>query len=108
MTKAKIIVIGDAPLVMGFGLAGLENLIQAEESEFQKQLEKAMADPEYGIIIANERLIEKLDWKIKKKIDTVAYPVIIPIPDYNGTSQAGDEIRNLIKRALGFDLGAKK
>lgn len=107
MTKAKIIVIGDAPLVMGFGLAGLNNLVQAEESEFQSQLEKAMSDPTYGIIIANEKLIEKLDWKTKKKIDSVAYPVIIPMPDYSGSSQAGDEIRNLIKRALGFDLGKK-
>src|SRR4029453_4379552 len=101
--KAKIIVIGDAPLVMGLQLAGLENAVQASEETIQSQMEKALLNPEYGIIITNEKLLNKIDWKLKKKLDSIAYPVVIPMPDYSGTSAEGDEIRNLIKRALGFD-----
>ncbi len=106
--KSKIVVIGDAPLVMGFQLAGLENTVQASESTIQAEIEKALENKEYGIIITNEKLLNGIDWRLKKKLDSIAYPVVIPMPDYSGKSAEGDEIRNLIKRALGFDLGAKK
>ena len=106
--KAKIVVIGDAPLVMGFRLAGIDNTVQVSEGTVQGEIEKALANPEIGIVITNETMLDKIDWRLKKKLDTIAYPVIIPMPDYSGKSTEGDEIRNLIKRALGFDLGAKK
>lgn len=106
--KAKIIVIGDAPLVMGFQLAGIEHAVTANESSFQNELEKALGEKDFGIIISNEYLLNGIDWRLKKRLDSIAYPVVIPMPDYTGKSAEGDEIRNLIKRALGFDLGAKK
>lgn len=106
--KAKMIVIGDAPLVMGFKLAGIDNTVQVSEKSVQEELEKAIANKDIGIVVTNESMLSKIDWRLKKKLDNLAYPVIIPMPDYSGKSAEGDEIRNLIKRALGFDLGAKK
>ena len=94
--------------MMGFGLAGLERSVTVTEATYQAKLEKALANQEYGIIITNEYMLNKIDWKLKKKLDSIAYPVIVPMPDYSGKSAEGDEIRGLIKRALGFDLGAKK
>lgn len=108
LMKSKIIIIGDAPLVMGFKLAGIEDTVQAGEKTIQAELEKALANKDFGIIVTNEYMLGKIDWRLRKKLDTIAYPVIIPMPDYSGKSTEGDEIRNLIKRALGFDLGAKK
>jgi vacuolar-type H+-ATPase subunit F/Vma7 len=106
--KSKIIIIGDGPLVMGFRLAGIEDTVQVDEKTMQAELEKAMANPDYGVIVTNETMLNKIDWRLKKKLDSIAYPVVIPMPDYSGKSTEGDEIRGLIKRALGFDLGAKK
>ncbi len=106
--KSKILVLGDAPLVMGMRLAGLEDTVTADEKSYQPELEKALANTAYGVIITNELMLGKIDWRLKKKLDSIAYPVIVPIPDYSGKSAEGDEIRSLIKRALGFDLGAKK
>lgn len=106
--KAKILVLGDTPLVMGYRLAGIENTIAATEQTYQAELEKALANQEYGIIITNEYMLSRVDWRLKKRLDGIAYPVIVPVPDYSGKSAEGDEIRGLIKRALGFDLGAKK
>ncbi|MBS3068653.1 V-type ATP synthase subunit F [Candidatus Micrarchaeota archaeon] len=108
MVKSKIVVIGDAPLVTGFQLAGLENTVLTEKQEFEKTLEEYMGKSEFGIIVVNENMLNEIDWRLRKKIDSVAYPVVVPIPDISGQAVAGDEIRNLIKRALGFDLGAKK
>jgi vacuolar-type H+-ATPase subunit F/Vma7 len=106
--KSKIIVIGDAPLVMGFQLAGIEETVTATDKTIQAELEKALADKQYGIIVTNEKMLARIDWRLKKKLDSIAYPVVIPMPDYSGKSEEGDQIRSLIKRALGFDLGAKK
>ncbi|MBU0532141.1 hypothetical protein KKB44_01475 [Candidatus Micrarchaeota archaeon] len=102
--KAKIIVLGDAPLVMGFRLAGLENYEMIEEQHYQQKLEEYLKKEEFGIIITNEKMLNSIDWKLKKKLGSIAYPVIIPLPDQSGKSVEGDEIKNLIKRALGFDL----
>ncbi len=106
--KSKILVLGDAPLVMGMRLAGIEDTVTTDESNYQAELEKALANEAYGVIITNEQMLGKIDWRLRKKLDSIAYPVIVPMPDYSGVSTEGDEIRNLIKRALGFDLGAKK
>lgn len=105
--KSRIVVLGDAPLVLGFTLTGLENTVTVTQENYQPELEKIMANPEYGVIITNEYLLGGIDWRLKKKLDSIAYPVIVPIPDYSGKSAEGDEIRNLIKRALGFDLAKK-
>ncbi|MFA6531023.1 MAG: V-type ATP synthase subunit F [Candidatus Micrarchaeia archaeon] len=108
MVKAKIMVLGDAALVHGFRLTGLEDCILTTNEKFQKDLEDYLAKPEFGVIVVNEIMLGNIDWRLKKKLDMLAYPVIVPMPDISGKSSEGDEIRGLIKRALGFDLGAKK
>ncbi|MFH2105964.1 MAG: V-type ATP synthase subunit F [Candidatus Micrarchaeota archaeon] len=108
MVKAKIIVLGDAPLVLGLQLAGIEHGIIATDEDFQSKLEDILNNQEFGIIITTERMLLAIDWRLKKKLDDSAYPVIVPMPDASGSSSASqDEVRNLIKRALGFDLGNK-
>lgn len=106
--KSKIVVIGDAALVFGFQLAGLEHTVLTTKEDFQKTLEEYMQKEEFGIIIVNESTLQIIDWRLKKKLDTIAYPVIVPMPDVSGESGGGEEIRQLIKRALGFDLAAQK
>jgi vacuolar-type H+-ATPase subunit F/Vma7 len=103
----KIIVIGNSPMVSGFQLSGLEDAMAVSEGNFQKTLEDAMQNPDYGIIVVNEKMYANIDWRLKKKIDSLAYPVIIPVPDVTGASGQGEEIKNLIKRALGFDITKK-
>lgn len=105
--KSRLAVIGDARLVEGFQLAGVENLFPVAEAGFQPALEKLLAQPEFGILVVNESMLAGIDWRLKKKLDALAYPVIIPLPAPGQTSEEGDAIRSMIKRALGFDLGAK-
>jgi vacuolar-type H+-ATPase subunit F/Vma7 len=105
--KTRIVVLGNAPLVLGFKLAGIEETISCSQENYQNELEKAIKNERYGIIITNESMLNKVDWRLKKKLDSIAYPVVVPLPDKSGKSTEGDEIRQLIKRALGFDLGAK-
>ncbi len=108
MTKAKIFVLGDAALVQGFQLVGIDDCVITTPEKFQEELESTLSKPEFGIVVVNENMLGTIDWRLKKKLDSIAYPVIVSLPDISGKSTEGDEIRNLIKRALGFDLGAKK
>ncbi|MBI2079420.1 V-type ATP synthase subunit F [Candidatus Micrarchaeota archaeon] len=106
--KTGIMVLGDAPLVTGFQLAGLENSLVVTHNTFQKELESILEKKEFGVIVVNENMLSTIDWRLKKKLDSIAFPVIVPIPDIREKSSEGDEIKNLIKRALGFDLSSKK
>ena len=108
MVKTKIVALGDAPLVTGFQLAGLEDTMLVTKKQFQDKLEEMLKTQEFGIIIVNELWLNDIDWRIRKKIDSIAFPVIVPVPDISGKTAEGDEIRLLIKRALGFDLANKK
>jgi V/A-type H+-transporting ATPase subunit F len=105
--KAKILVIGDMPLVTGMRLSGIEDCWAVDDKTFQQKLEESLQRTEFGILVINEYLLNTIDWRLRKKLDSIAYPVIIPIPDYSGKSTEGEEIRNMIKRALGFDLSKK-
>ncbi|MDD5023113.1 MAG: V-type ATP synthase subunit F [Candidatus ainarchaeum sp.] len=108
MTKAKIIVIGTPTLSTGLMLAGLGESIIATKENFQENLEKIIKDGQYGIIIAQDDMISSLDWRMKKKIDSLAYPVIVPVPGVFGESNKEEDLRSIVKRALGFDIMMKK
>ena len=106
--KTKLFVLGDAPLVSGFRLAGLENLQLTTTDGYERDLESVLTRSEFGIIITNEYFLATVGWRMKKRLDGMAYPVIVPIPDYSGKSSEGEQIRELIKRALGFDFAVNK
>jgi V/A-type H+-transporting ATPase subunit F len=107
MVKAKLLVIGDEPLAIGFRLAGVENVIQASKDDFQRKLEAALENKEFGVIVVNELMFNTIDWKLRKRIETNPYPIIIKIPDISGSSEEGESIRELVKRALGIDITTK-
>ncbi len=105
--ETKILVLGNAPLVDGFRLSGIKDARFTPPEHFSKELEKSIDSKEFGIILVSDSYLQGVDWKLKKKIDSIAFPVVVGLPDAGGKEQP-DEIRALIKRALGFDLAAKK
>lgn len=108
MTRVKIIAIGDSNLTVGLRLAGLENIITTNKKEFESNLNMILTKEEYGIVIVQEDFLVGIDWRLKKKLDNLAYPVVVPVPGLSGESAEGEDIKNMIKRALGFDIMAKE
>ena len=94
-------------MVTGFRLAGLEYALPVTKEEFEKTLEATLEKKEFGIIVVNEKMFNDIDWRLRKKLDSIAYPVVIPLPDISGGGAEGDEIKAMIKRALGFDISKK-
>ncbi len=107
MVIGKIAVLGERHFTMGFMLAGVQNVFTVVEGNSEQKLIELIDSKQYSIIYINERLSEQMDWKLKKRISNLAYPVIVPLPDIKGESNEAANIKVLIKRALGFDIIAK-
>ncbi|VVB56849.1 V-type ATP synthase subunit F [uncultured archaeon] len=104
----RIAVVGDSALRTGFRLAGVTHLHQAATpAEAEEVLGRLMSDSTMGIIIVEERLLESIDWRLKKKIESAAKPVVVAVPGRSGPLEQGESIAKLVKRALGFDLMKK-
>ena len=107
MEKEKIAVIADNATCIGFRLAGVENTFVLSGKEAEEKLSSVLLDPTFGIIIVTERLVEEGDWRLKKKIEATAKPVVVAIPDVKGPIEQEESLAKLIKRALGVDLTKK-
>ncbi|MBD3390194.1 hypothetical protein GF415_04565 [Candidatus Micrarchaeota archaeon] len=101
----RIAVIGDAALATGFRLAGLYHVhVVKDGKEFEEKLREVIEDPKFGIVIVNESYLPGIDWRLKKKIDNLAHPVVVGVADISGKTEEGEDLSELIKKALGFDV----
>ncbi|MCX8197958.1 MAG: V-type ATP synthase subunit F [Candidatus Micrarchaeota archaeon] len=107
-SKEKIAVIADEATVTGFQLAGVEHGFALSGQEAEAKLAELLSDSSYGIIIVHEKLMESCDWRLKKRVEATAKPIVVPIPDSQGPIEQSESISVLVKRALGLDLGKKK
>lgn len=107
MVSGKITALGDYNFTIGFTLAGVHDVFTIKEGAEQK-LTELIDSKQYSIIFISEKLNKQMDWRLKKKIENMAYPVIVALPDISAESSEADNIRALIKRALGFDIMAKR
>ncbi|MEM4137060.1 MAG: V-type ATP synthase subunit F [Candidatus Anstonellaceae archaeon] len=105
MVEGKIIVIGDELSITGFKLAGVqESYIADSAKQAEELLNKFLSDQSIGIIIILDKLLDQVDWKIKRKIEQVAKPIVVAIPSKDGPIEEEVSLAKLIKRALGFDI----
>ena len=80
-------------------------LSRREQTAAEEKIEALLSDEGTGIVIVNEKTMDAMDWRLKKKIERLAKPVIIAVPDKSGPmEQKGDSLRNMVKKALGFEL----
>ena len=89
-------------------LAGLHNAIVTDDEHFQDVMKKITLDKTYGVVIIPESMYNLLDWRLRRNLEGGVYPVVIQIPEPGTNSMEGERIRALIKRAIGFDVMAKK
>ncbi|MDE1797817.1 MAG: hypothetical protein KGH63_00235 [Candidatus Micrarchaeota archaeon] len=104
----SIAVIGDSALLTGFKLAGVQKLYPvASMAEGEAMLAKLLAEPGVGILIVEEQLLESVDWRLKKKVEAAARPVVVAVPGRKGPVEQSESLAKLVKRALGFDIMSK-
>lgn len=89
---------------VGMRLAGIDGIILHEREEVLTTLKKIMSDPEIGIVILTEKIVdlaheEIMEYKIKCK-----KPLIIEIPDRHGTTRGTDVITTYIRESVGIRI----
>ena len=100
----KIVVVADGPTCTGFRLAGVQDTHKLEGRKAERKIEELVEEGEVGIVIINEKLLTTMDHRLKKTIDRIAKPVFIAVPDKNGPSAEVESLKEMVKRALGFEL----
>lgn len=89
---------------VGMRLAGIQGVILHERDEVIDVLKATMIDPDIGIVILTEKIVdlardEIMEYKLKYK-----KPLIIEIPDRHGTSRDLDVITSYIRESVGIRI----
>ena len=90
--------------ITGMRLAGVQGVIAQDRESLGNALNDALANPEIGIIL----LMESFGREFPDIIDDVKLnrrlPLIIEIPDRNGTGRSPDFITSYVGEAIGLKL----
>ncbi len=89
---------------LGLRLAGMEGVIVHKPEEVEEYLKKAADDPEVGVVLMTEKLLElcpELVYDIKLNRQR---PLIATVPDRHGAGRVGDTIGRYVREAIGLKL----
>jgi len=96
----KIACFGTEAFTLGFQLVGIRRAVFVEEGKVLDQLLALKEDPELGIIITEERVLDGLEGDDRALIEDSVEPVFIPL----STETSMESIRKLIIKSIGVDL----
>lgn len=97
----EIAVIGGSEFVVGFRLAGVRKIYDAEDEEkLKKSVGMAMEDPDVGILVMYARDMDRLPARTRSLLENSIRPTVITI----GAQEGGLSMRERIKRSVGVDL----
>ena len=86
---------------VGMRLAGIPGIVAHDNSEVEKALKEAVGNPEIGIVLITEKLVQLFpdliyDVKLNRK-----RPLVVEIPDRHGSGRSKDSITRYIREAIG-------
>ena len=89
---------------MGMRLAGIDGVVIHEAEEVRQELEKAVNNPEIGVILMTNKLISLCpelvyDLKLNRK-----RPLIVEVADRHGAGQLSEAITRYVKDAVGITI----
>ena len=102
---SDVAIIGDIDTVTGFKLGGVKKGIIVNNDEEAKNALDELLNDEISIIIITQLMANEIRDHINKKIGSDVLPMIIEIPDKDGSSEgSSDQINDLIKRVIGVEM----
>jgi vacuolar-type H+-ATPase subunit F/Vma7 len=100
----KIIFITPPDAEYGFRLAGVEQLVAAEE-EVNAALQKAMREPDSGMIVVDERLLKNYSWEQLRDAERSFRGIFLILPSpVRPVFEAEDYAARLIRQAIGYHV----
>ena len=102
---AELAVVGNSEFVMGFELIGIRKIFEGETKEQLKTCySEALNDLSVGIIVTNDKSLDKLEHNFRRNVENSITPVTVVLSTSSG---AQDNLRDMIKKAIGIDLWNK-
>lgn len=96
----EIVAIGEEEFTMGFRLAGIRSVIDANPKDAETHFKSLFSQQNVGIIITSKKMMEHVNPDMRRMLDESVSPVTVVVSDK-------DEMGNLresIKKAIGVDL----
>lgn len=97
----EVAVIGNDDFVIGFQLAGVQQIyVATNPEEVEQYIHKVVENQNTGIMVLEEEDVGRMSNRMKKQLDRLITPVVVTL------SSKGKEtdLRELIKRTVGVDL----
>lgn len=98
----EIVVIGGNEFNLGFQLAGIRNIIDAEENAEQK-FKEIFEAPSTGIIITDDKTIEQLSARFREIVELSVKPGVVVL----SIQSREESLRQMIIKSIGVDLWEK-
>jgi len=96
----KIAAVGSDAFILGFRLAGVDNVFPAKQDNIESTIRAAINADKFGILVVHEEEVKYVSETMKETMLRCIKPVIIKI----GGEE--EELRNKVKAAIGVDLFA--
>jgi V/A-type H+-transporting ATPase subunit F len=100
----KYSIIGDEDTVLGFGVVGVNGKVVADPDQAQRAFKATLQDKDTGIIIITERIADMIRPMVDKFLFTASFPLVVEIPDRNGSKPDRPGIKEMVNTAIGIKL----
>ena len=90
--------------LMGMRLVGIEGVVIHERNEVIRELDIAVNNKEYAILLITTKLVELCPDVISELKLKLKQPIILEIPDRHGSTEVGKSIDNYVSDAIGVKL----
>jgi V/A-type H+/Na+-transporting ATPase subunit F len=100
----KYSIIGDEDTVLGFGVVGVSGKVATDPDEAQRAFKAILQEKDTGIIIITERVADMIRPIVDKFLFTSSFPLVVEIPDRNGSKPDKPGIREMVNTAIGIKL----
>lgn len=99
-----MLIIGSAPAVWGFALAGVQGRIAGTAGEFHQALDEALHTPDVGIVLVTEDVARYARERVENLMARSEMPLVVEIPGPEGPSRDRPTINDLLRRTIGVKV----
>lgn len=100
----KLLVIGSAPAVWGFSLAGVQGQIVTTGDELICAVDDALKTPDIGIVLITSKVVDLARERITNLMARSELPLIVEIVGPEGPSSDRLSINEMLRRMIGVRL----
>ena len=100
----KYSLIGDEQTVLGFELVGVAGYVATDARQAEYAFNELLEDKDIAIVIMTERIADMIRPIVDQYLFTDRFPLIVEIPDRQGTLPDRPGIKEMVNAAIGIKI----